>query len=156
MANQRIIVAIDCWPRTSRYPTGHFVRALGKLGDKATENQVLLLEHDIPHSSFSEAVLECLPSMPWSITSKDEAERIDCRHLDICSVDPPGCTDIDDALHAIPLENGNYNVGVHIADVSHFIRYDLSLASLVLSITPFTGQELLWTRRPPIGARQST
>ena len=122
LANQRIIVAIDCWPRTSRYPTGHFVRALGKLGDKATENQVLLLEHDIPHSSFSEAVLECLPSMPWSITPRDESVRVDCRHIDICSVDPPGCTDIDDALHAITLENGNYNVGVHIADVSHFIR----------------------------------
>ena len=122
LANQRIIVAIDCWPRTSRYPTGHFVRALGQLGDKATENQVLLLEHDIPHSKFSEAVLDCLPSIPWTITSRDEAERVDCRHLDICSVDPPGCTDIDDALHAVPLANGNYNVGVHIADVSHFIK----------------------------------
>jgi len=81
-----------------------------------------LLEHDIPHSSFSEAVLECLPQMPWSITPRDEAVRVDCRHIDICSVDPPGCTDIDDALHAVPLENGNFNVGVHIADVSHFIR----------------------------------
>lgn len=47
---------------------------------------------------------------------------MDIRHLDICSVDPPGCTDIDDALHCRPLENGNLEVGVHIADVSHFIR----------------------------------
>ena len=122
LSNQRIIVAIDSWPRTSRYPTGHFVRALGKLGDKATENQVLLLEHDIPHASFSEAVLECLPQLPWTITPRDEAVRVDCRHLDICSVDPPGCTDIDDALHAVPLPNGNFSVGVHIADVGHFIR----------------------------------
>ena len=61
LANQRIIVAIDSWPRSSRYPVGHFVRALGKIGDKATENEVLLLEHDIPHSSFSEAVMDCLP-----------------------------------------------------------------------------------------------
>lgn len=44
------------------------------------------------------------------------------RHLNICSVDPPNCTDIDDALHCCKLENGNYEVGVHIADVSHFIR----------------------------------
>jgi len=122
LANQRIIVAIDSWPRTSRYPLGHFVRALGKIGDKATENMVLLLEHDIPHSSFSEAVLDCLPSLPWTITRQDELARVDCRHLDICSVDPPGCTDIDDALHAVVLPNGNYEVGVHIADVSHFIR----------------------------------
>ena len=96
----RIVVAIDSWPRHSRYPLGHFVRALGPIGDKATENEVLLLEHDIPHSGFSEAVLDCLPSLPWVITDKDVAERVDCRHLDICSVDPPGCTDIDDALHA--------------------------------------------------------
>lgn len=47
---------------------------------------------------------------------------MDCRHLDICSVDPPGCTDIDDALHCRRLPNGNFEVGVHIADVSHFIR----------------------------------
>ena len=40
------------------------------MGDKATENEVLLLEHDIPHSSFSEAVLECLPTLPWEITRK--------------------------------------------------------------------------------------
>ena len=133
---------------------GNFVRALGRIGDKATENevllllplpllhlfhlllhllpllslllQVLLLEHDIPHSSFSEAVMDCLPEVteerPWTITARDRAERVDCRHLDVCSVDPPGCTDIDDALHARPLPNGNLEVGVHIADVGHFIR----------------------------------
>lgn len=122
LTGQRIIVTIDAWPRHSRYPQGHFVRALGPIGDKATENEVLLLEHDIPHSKFSEAVLACLPELPWSITPQDESERVDCRHLDICSVDPPGCTDIDDALHCIKLPNGNFEVGVHIADVSHFIR----------------------------------
>ena len=47
-----------------------FIFVLGKVGDKATENEVLLLEHDIPHSSFSEAVLECLPILPWEITRK--------------------------------------------------------------------------------------
>ncbi|XP_077301036.1 exosome complex exonuclease RRP44-like protein Dis3 [Arctopsyche grandis] len=122
LKSQRIIVAIDSWPRNSRYPLGHFVRALGKIGDKDTENEVLLLEHDVPHSKFSEAVLSFLPKLPWVITEKDVAERVDLRHLDICSVDPPGCTDIDDALHCRSLPNGNYEVGVHIADVSHFIR----------------------------------
>lgn len=51
-----------------RYPLGHFVRALGAVGDKDTENEVLLLEHDVPHSKFSEAVLACLPTLPWIIT----------------------------------------------------------------------------------------
>lgn len=68
--SQRIIVAIDQWPRHSRYPLGHFVRALGPLGDKETENEVLLIEHDVPHSKFSQEVLNCLPSLPWIITEQ--------------------------------------------------------------------------------------
>ncbi|XP_031850176.2 exosome complex exonuclease RRP44-like protein Dis3 [Nomia melanderi] len=122
LSKQRIIVAIDSWPRNSRYPLGHFVRALGEIGDKVTENEVILLEHDVPHSRFSDAVLSSLPKMPWCITETDLAHREDLRHLDICSVDPPGCTDIDDALHCKELPNGNLEVGVHIADVTHFIR----------------------------------
>ncbi|XP_025988925.2 exosome complex exonuclease RRP44 [Solenopsis invicta] len=122
LSKQRIIVALDSWPRNSKYPLGHFVRALGNIGDKETENEVLLLEHDVPHSRFSDAVLSFLPKLPWIITELDVAQREDLRHLDICSVDPPGCTDIDDALHCRNLPNGNFEVGVHIADVSHFIR----------------------------------
>ncbi|NWZ43982.1 RRP44 exonuclease, partial [Brachypodius atriceps] len=119
---QRIIVAIDGWPRNSRYPNGHFVKNLGSAGDKETETEVLLLEHDVPHQAFSQAVLSFLPKMPWSITEEDMKHREDLRHLIVCSVDPPGCTDIDDALHCREIGNGNLEVGVHIADVSHFIR----------------------------------
>uniref|UniRef100_A0A6Q2ZJP9 Protein DIS3 homolog n=1 Tax=Esox lucius TaxID=8010 RepID=A0A6Q2ZJP9_ESOLU len=122
LAGQRIMVAIDGWPKHSRYPNGHFVRSLGCAGDKETETEVLLLEHDVPHQDFSQAVLSFLPKMPWSITEEDMAVREDLRHLTVCSVDPPGCTDIDDALHCRDLPNGNQEVGVHIADVSHFIR----------------------------------
>uniref|UniRef100_A0A8C0F922 Exosome complex exonuclease RRP44 n=1 Tax=Bubo bubo TaxID=30461 RepID=A0A8C0F922_BUBBB len=99
LEGQRIIVAIDGWPRNSRYPNGHFVKSLGSAGDKETETEVLLLEHDVPHQPFSQAVLSFLPKMPWSITEQDMKYREDLRHLYVCSVDPPGCTDIDDALH---------------------------------------------------------
>uniref|UniRef100_A0A6I8R570 Exosome complex exonuclease RRP44 n=2 Tax=Xenopus tropicalis TaxID=8364 RepID=A0A6I8R570_XENTR len=122
LEGQRIIVAVDGWPRNSRYPNGHFVKSLGTAGDKETETEVLLLEHDVPHQPFSQAVLSFLPKMPWTITPEDMKNRIDLRHLYVCSVDPPGCTDIDDALHCRELENGTLEVGVHIADVSHFIR----------------------------------
>ncbi|XP_057366442.1 exosome complex exonuclease RRP44-like [Daphnia carinata] len=127
LSSQKIIVAIDSWPRTSRYPLGHFVRALGNIGDKDTENEVLLLEHDVPHHSFPETVLACLPSMPWTISQEEVNRREDLRNLDICSVDPPGCTDIDDALHYRELSPNLYEVGVHIADVSHFVRPDTAL-----------------------------
>uniref|UniRef100_A0A8C7KPB9 Protein DIS3 homolog n=1 Tax=Oncorhynchus kisutch TaxID=8019 RepID=A0A8C7KPB9_ONCKI len=122
LAGQRIMVAVDGWPKHSRYPNGHFVRSLGSAGDKETETEVLLLEHDVPHQDFSQAVLSFLPKMPWNITEEDMAVREDLRNLTVCSVDPPGCTDIDDALHCRDLPNGNQEVGVHIADVSHFIR----------------------------------
>uniref|UniRef100_A0A673CV99 Exosome complex exonuclease RRP44 n=1 Tax=Sphaeramia orbicularis TaxID=375764 RepID=A0A673CV99_9TELE len=122
LAGQRIMVAIDGWPKDSRYPNGHFVRSLGGAGEKDTEEEVLLLEHDVPHQAFSQAVLSFLPKMPWAITPEDMKQRQDLRQLTVCSVDPPGCTDIDDALHCRELDNGNLEVGVHIADVSHFIR----------------------------------
>ena len=54
LASQKLIVAIDGWSRASRYPNGHLVRALGPVGDRDTENEVLLLEHDVPHHSFPE------------------------------------------------------------------------------------------------------
>ncbi|XP_072940126.1 exosome complex exonuclease RRP44 [Epargyreus clarus] len=124
LAAQRILVALDSWPRNSRYPLGHFVRALGKIGSKDAENEVILLEHDVPHARFSEAVLACLPPDDWTIPEEEIKKRVDLRDVCVCSVDPPGCTDIDDALHAraLPSAPGRYEVGVHIADVTHFVR----------------------------------
>ncbi|XP_053603816.1 exosome complex exonuclease RRP44 [Plodia interpunctella] len=133
LAPQRILVALDSWPRNSRYPLGHFVRALGPIGDKDAENEVILLEHDVPHARFSEAVLACLPPDDWTIPPEEIKKRVDLRSLTICSVDPPGCTDIDDALHARPLPSvtadglKKFEVGVHIADVTYFVRPDTAL-----------------------------
>lgn len=127
LATQRIVVAIDGWERTSRNPHGHLVRVLGVAGERSTETQVILLEHDVAHQDFTPQVLACLPASDWAPTLQDYEERVDLRHLDICSVDPPGCTDIDDALHARPLPNGNVEVGVHIADVTHFVKADTPL-----------------------------
>ncbi|CAF0928716.1 unnamed protein product [Adineta steineri] len=127
LKNSRVMVQIDHWPRLSRYPQGHFIKTLGKLGDKETENEVILAENDILHHEFPEAVLDCLPKLPWTITAEDLATRVDLREFCIVSIDPPGCTDIDDALHCRTLENGNYECGVHIADVTHFVRPNTAL-----------------------------
>lgn len=67
-----------------------------------------MLEHDIPHAEWSEAVLACLPKDDW--TPVLENGRKDLRHLNICSVDPIGCTDIDDAVHCRVLDDGNFEV----------------------------------------------
>lgn len=124
LKDQRLVVAMDSWPRASRYPQGHYVKSLGRIGDKDTENQVLLLEHDVPHLKFTDAVLSCLPSegSNWKVPEEEVRNRLDLRSVNICSVDPPGCTDIDDALHYADLDQDTCEVGVHIADVSYFVK----------------------------------
>ncbi|KAI9489424.1 mitotic control protein dis3 [Zychaea mexicana] len=122
----RIVVAVDSWPANSVLPLGHFVKSLGSSGDRETETEVLLLEHDVPYQEFSKRVLDDLPveGDEWVVTEEHvkKENRRDLRHLNVCSIDPPGCTDIDDALHVRSLENGNYEVGVHIADVTYFVK----------------------------------
>ncbi|KAL8835575.1 MAG: hypothetical protein Q9170_003259 [Blastenia crenularia] len=128
LVGRRVVVTIDSWDHDSRYPVGHFVRSLGNLETKEAETEALLLEYDVQYRPFPRGVLDCLPreGHDWRVPSDlDNVEwtgRKDLRNLLICSIDPVGCQDIDDALHARPLPNGNFEVGVHIADVSHFVK----------------------------------
>ncbi|KAF8417437.1 exosome complex exonuclease exoribonuclease-like protein [Tirmania nivea] len=130
LLGKRVVVSIDTWDRTSRYPVGHFVRSLGEVETKEAETEALLLEWDVQYRPFPKAVLDCLPKEghDWRVPGNKQdplwAGRKDYRDLLICSIDPPGCQDIDDALHARVLPNGNYEVGVHIADVTHFVKPD--------------------------------
>jgi len=125
---KRVLVTIDSWDRESRYPIGHFVRSLGELESKGAETEALLLEFDVQYRPFPKTVLDCLPvqghdwKVPANLDDPGWQNRRDLRDLLVCSIDPPGCVDIDDALHAHQLPNGNYQVGVHIADVSHFVK----------------------------------
>lgn len=124
LAGQRIVIAIDSWPSTSKYPEGHFVRALGEVEDVQAETELLLLEHDVEYKPFTANVLKCLPleGADWKPSQEEIKRRWDLREKLICSIDPPGCVDIDDALHLLQLPNGNYEVGVHIADVTNFVK----------------------------------
>lgn len=131
LLNQKFLVSIDGWPASSRYPEGHFVRALGEVESKQAEQESLLLEYEVPYRPFGKAILKCLPEEgeTWKVPSKTEGnlawrDREDLRDLLVCSIDPPGCQDIDDALHARLLPNGNIEAGVHIADVSNFVLPD--------------------------------
>ena len=116
---QRIVVTMDSWPSYSPYPLGHYVETIGPAGSKDVETEVLLQQFKIAHEPFPAAVLACLPPNDYKV--KMVPERLDLRHLPVLSIDPPGCKDIDDALHCIVLPNGNYQVGVSIADVTHYV-----------------------------------
>lgn len=135
LVGKRIVVVVDSWPSTSRHPQGHFVRSLGEVESSEAETEALLLEHDVEYRPFSKNVLDCLPEegAAWKVPEVLEmgegqlAPRRDLRDKLVCSIDPPGCVDIDDALHARQLPNGNYEVGVHIADVTHFVKPNTAL-----------------------------
>ena len=121
---KRVVVAIDRWDADSMYPEGHYVRSIGDIGDRSTESDMILLEHDVEWSPFTPAVHACVPKLPWAPSAEDRSApwRRDCRGDLVCSVDPPGCRDIDDALGCERLPNGNLKVSVHIADVTHFVK----------------------------------
>lgn len=134
LLGKRIVIAVDDWPETSRHPEGHFIRSLGEIESKQAETEALLLEHDVEYRPFPKSVLNCLPAeghnwkVPQLLDGDEQIKkRRDLRDLLVCSIDPPGCQDIDDALHAYELPNGNYHVGVHIADVTHFVKPNTAL-----------------------------
>ncbi|XP_025055310.1 DIS3-like exonuclease 1 isoform X4 [Alligator sinensis] len=122
----RVIVRIDAWESTSVYPNGHFVRVLGRIGDLEGETAAILVENGISVAPFSEVQMSEMPvstlENPWRVNPEEELKRIDLRdtHL-VFSIDPKGCEDVDDTLSVRALANGNLELGVHIADVTHFV-----------------------------------
>lgn len=127
LLGQRLIVTMDKWDRGSLHPVGHVVKEIGAAGDKEAETEVLLVENGIPTRKFSEAAMACLPDETWKVTDEHIKSRWDLRDWTICSVDPPGCTDIDDALHYRRLNDDEIEIGVHIADVTAFVAHDSAL-----------------------------
>ncbi|KAF7684201.1 Exosome complex exonuclease dis3 [Astathelohania contejeani] len=119
LLKQRINIVIDSWEKESKYPNGHYTGRIGTIGDKETEIEIILKSHDIDPTNIDDIPIDD------GITSSDDISmnyRLDLRNKLVFSIDPPGCTDIDDALHVDKLDNGNYEVGVHIADVTHFVK----------------------------------
>ncbi|KAG9352092.1 hypothetical protein JZ751_020505 [Albula glossodonta] len=128
LQGQRAIVRLDSWESTSLYPNGHFVRVLGKAGELETEIQTILTENSIHVAPFSEAQLREMPvnseESPWQVEAGQVEVRRDLRntHL-VFSIDPKGCEDVDDTLSVRTLPGGaGLELGVHIADVTHFVR----------------------------------
>lgn len=117
----KVIVRISDWPEQSRNPFGEVIKVLGKPGDNNVEMQSILAEHSFP-LEFPKAVEKEAASIPEKISAEEIAKRRDYRKIFTITIDPVDAKDFDDALSLRKLENGHWEVGVHIADVSHYVR----------------------------------
>ncbi|KAG2422037.1 hypothetical protein HXX76_016317 [Chlamydomonas incerta] len=109
------------WSSSHNQPAVTLRASLGQAGEIESETAALLEMEGIRSADFEPDVLACLPPTPWRITEQDIAARRDFRSTRIFSIDPPTAKDLDDALSISPLPGGGWRVGVHIADVAHFI-----------------------------------
>ena len=75
LMDQRLVVAVDVWESDSAYPSGHYVRVLGPIGDVNVETDVIILENDIRTAPFSPAVHACVPTLPWKVIERDFSHR---------------------------------------------------------------------------------
>eukprot|EP00111_Clytia_hemisphaerica_P005022 TCONS_00014453-protein len=114
---------IESWDEKMPFASGCVVKNLGESGLIEPETEAILINNDIDSSDFSSEVLKELPDPEkWRVTKKEIAKRRDLRDHCIFSVDPATARDLDDALSCRKINDDTFEVGVHIADVSHFIR----------------------------------
>ncbi|KAI8057765.1 hypothetical protein BDF22DRAFT_9046 [Syncephalis plumigaleata] len=119
--NLLFTVKVTRWPLSHMNPLAQVVDLLGSPGQLETETKMLLINAQVRLAPFPQALLNSLPSLPWSIPDTELANRYDMRSFSVFTVDPATAKDLDDAISCTRNENGNYSIGVHIADVSHFV-----------------------------------
>ena len=120
-AGMKVAAVVDRWERREPGPWGHVVDVLGQPGENDTEMHAILAEFNLPYR-FSPEVENAADQISDAITAEDLKGRKDFRDTFTFTIDPSDAKDFDDALSFKPLANGNYEVGVHIADVSWYVR----------------------------------
>ena len=121
VSGMKVAAVVDGWERHESTPSGHIVDVLGEPGENDTEMHAILAEFALPYR-FEPEVANAADHIPEEITQADVDERRDFRDILTFTIDPADAKDFDDALSFRKLENGNYEVGVHIADVTHYVR----------------------------------
>ena len=120
--DDKVIVRVNKWPKKKdENPQGEVLVVLGASGDNETEIHAIMAEYGLPFS-FSEELEAVAQKLKPGITKKEIAKRRDMRDVTTFTIDPEDAKDFDDALSIQVLENGNYEIGVHIADVSHYLE----------------------------------
>lgn len=118
---QKVVVELSEWKRSSENPYGKVVEVLGNSGEHETEINAIMAEYGLPMVFAPEVEAEA-KQLATEITKEEIAKRRDFRKITTFTIDPVDAKDFDDALSLQKLENGNWEVGVHIADVTHYLK----------------------------------
>ena len=120
---QKAVARVVDWESKSKNPVAEIINVLGYPGEHETEMHAILAEFELPYH-FTDEVENDAEKIPAGITEQDIASRRDLRNVPTFTIDPEDARDFDDALSLRRLENGNWEAGVHIADVTHYVRPD--------------------------------
>lgn len=124
-ANKIFVACIKRWPITSLHPFGTLVEQLGDAGDLKVETDALLRDNNFGPDDFSDAVIKNIGHEDWSVANDGEAaleSRRDFRDEQTFTIDPNGSKELDDAIHFKTLSDGHVEIGVHVADITHFVK----------------------------------
>ncbi len=122
----KVVVKITDWGNKFTPLTGDVIEVLGKAGTNNAEMPAILAEFNLPRQ-FPQEVLDETAKIHSQVTPAEIKKRRDFRHITTFTIDPVDAKDFDDALSLLPLDNGNWQIGVHIADASHYIRPNTEL-----------------------------
>lgn len=117
---QKVFVRMTDWPEKAKNPFGEVMDVLGEVGDNNTEMHAILAEYGLPYS-YPEELTALAEQIDTQISDEEIKRREDCRATTTFTIDPVDAKDFDDALSYKKLDNGNVEIGVHIADVSHYV-----------------------------------
>ena len=117
----KAVVTVTEWPDKAKNPIGQVLDILGKAGDNTTEMHAILAEFGLPYV-YPQSVEKAADKIPAEISAEEIARREDFRKVTTFTIDPKDAKDFDDALSIRPLKDGLWEVGVHIADVTHYVK----------------------------------
>ncbi len=118
---EKVLVAMEEWPEKADSPYGRVIKVLGMPGEHNTEIHSILAQYGLPYE-FPKEVEDFANKIDTSIKASEIKKRRDMRDVLTFTIDPKDAKDFDDALSFEKLENGNYEIGIHIADVSHYLK----------------------------------
>lgn len=119
--DDKVVCEITVWPQENRKPEGKIVEILGKKGERGVEIDSIIRAHGLPEE-FPKKVIDEANFVAGQELEDEIARRLDLRDLDIFTIDGEDAKDLDDAISIEVLPNGNYKLGVHIADVTHYVK----------------------------------